>query len=75
MTAAQHGADFDGELCTAIAARTELPVRELLGFEAAAVRTAPLHTMLAPTLRFCEKQDKRLRRGIGAGRRRGSYLQ
>ena len=75
MTVATHGADFDGELVTAIAARTELTVSERIGFEAAAVWTAPMNTILAPTLRFCEKQDKRLRRGIVAGRRRGSYLQ
>ena len=52
MTVAKHGADFDGELFTAIAALKELTVSERLGFEAAAVRTAPIHTMLAPTLRF-----------------------
>ena len=52
MTVATHGADFDGELFTAIAARPELPVIERRGFEAAAVRTAPMNTILAPTLRF-----------------------
>ena len=52
MTVATHGADFDGELVTAIAARTELTVSERIGFEAAAVWTAPMNTILAPTLRF-----------------------
>ncbi len=52
MTVATHGADFDGELVTAIAARTELTVSERIGFEAAAVWTATMNTILAPTLRF-----------------------
>ena len=52
MTVAKHGADFDGELFTAIAALTELPVSERRGFEAAVVRTALMNTILAPTLRF-----------------------
>ncbi len=52
MTVATYGADFVGELVTAIAARTELTISERIGFEAAAVWTAPMNTILAPTLRF-----------------------
>ena len=52
MTVATHGADFDSELFTAIAPSTELTGSSRRGFEAAAVLTAPMNTMLAPTLRF-----------------------
>ncbi len=52
MTVTEHGADFDGEFLTTVAAFEQFAVCEFIRLYSAAVRAVAVSTIFAPTLDF-----------------------
>lgn len=58
MAVTKHGANFNGELFTAVTTFEELAVSEFIRFKAAAVRAVAVFIIFAPALDFQESQAR-----------------